>query len=143
MFLVMGLCSGIAAFGLLLGAIWSFFKQRREMASRVPATGSVVELTHRYTGGRGGIYCPVVEFSLPSGETIRFTSDFGSRPASHQIGQSVDVRYDPADPHKAEILSGMSTWLVPAILVFMGGVACCLAVTFLGIYVIAGPQVSP
>ncbi|HEU0296886.1 MAG TPA: DUF3592 domain-containing protein [Anaerolineales bacterium] len=141
MFLVFGLCSGLAALGLLGGAVWSYFKQQRTMQSRVAATGTVVELTSRITAsGRSTIICPVVEFTAPSGEKVRFTSEFGSRPASHSIGQSVAVRYDPADPQKAEIESAMSLWLTPLILVFMGVIACCLAVAFLGFY---GLGISP
>ena len=141
MFLFMGLCFGISALGLLGGAVWAYFKQQRTMETRVATTGIVVELTeHATASGRASMLCPVVEFTVPSGEKIRFTSDFGSRPASHKIGQSVKVRYDSVDPQKAEIESAMTLWLTPAILVFMGAVACCLAVTFLVIY---GLGVSP
>jgi hypothetical protein len=136
MFLLMGLCFGLSAFGLLGGAVWAYFKQRRTMETRVTATGTVVELVST-AGRRGSIYCPVVEYALPSGETIRFTSEFGSRPAGHRVGQSVNVRYDPADPQKAEIESTVSLWLVPLILAFMGVIACCLAMAFLVIFGLA------
>lgn len=139
MFLYMGLCAGLAAFGLLAGAVWAYFSQQRRMQSRVPATGTVVELAQR-PGNRSTIFCPVVEFTVPSGEKIRFTSEFGSRPASHTIGQTVAVRYDPADPQKAEVESGMSLWLMPVIVGGMGVIACCLSVFFLVFY---GVGVSP
>jgi len=142
MFLFMGLCFGVSALGLLGGAVWAYFKQQRTLESRVAATGTVVELTAQVTQ-RGSILCPVVEFTVPSGEKIRFTSDFGSRPAGHKIGQSVNVRYDAADPQKAEIESTMNRWLVPLILVFMGIVAWCLAVAFLGIYGLDPSSFSP
>jgi hypothetical protein len=144
MFLFMGLCFGIAAVGLVGGAVWAYFKQQRTMESRVATTGTVVELTDRITAsGRASMICPVVEFTLSSGEKIRFTSEFGSRPAGHKIGQSVNIRYEAADPQKAEIESTMNCWLVSLILVFMSIVACCLAVSFLGIYFLAGSSVSP
>jgi len=139
MFLYFGLCSGLAALGLLGGAVWAYFKQQRTEQSRVATTGTVVELTTRATQ-RSSIFCPVVEFTVPSAEKIRFTSEFGSRPAGYTIGQSVNVRYDAADPQKAEIESTMNRWLVPLILVFMGVIACCLGITFLGFY---GLGVSP
>jgi hypothetical protein len=82
----------------------------------------------------------VVEFTIPSGEKIRFTSEFGSRPASHTIGQRIAVRYDPADPQKAEVESAMSLWLAPLIMIFMGVIACCLSAVFLGFY---GFGISP
>ena len=133
MFLLFGLLFGLAAFGLLGGAALTYFRQWRTMQSRVPATGIVVELT-RISGNRGYIFCPVVEFAIPSGEKFKFTSQFGTSPASHTIGQTVAVRYDPADPQKAEVESDMSLWLAPLILVFMGVIACCLSLAFIGIY---------
>jgi Na+/proline symporter len=142
MFLFMGLCFGISALGLFGGAVWAYFKQQRTVESRFAATGIVVELATQVTQ-RGSIFCPVVEFTVPSGEKIRFTSDFGSRPAGHKIGQSVNVRYDATDPQKAEIESTMNSWLVPLILVFMSVIACCLAVAFLGIYSVAPSSFSP
>ena len=142
MFLFMGLCFGISALGLLGGAVWAYIKQQRSMESRVAATGTVVELTTQVTQ-RSSIFCPVVEFTVPSGEKIRFTSAFGSRPAGHKIGQSVNVLYDATDPQKAEIESTMNRWLVPLILVFMGVIACCLAVVFLGIYALDPSTFSP
>jgi hypothetical protein len=144
MFLLMSLCFGVSALGLLGGAVWAYFKQQRQMEGRVAATGTVVELTSRTTAsGRANIICPVVEFTAPSGETIKFTSDFGSLPAKHQIGQSVNVRYDAVDPHQAEIESTMSRWLIPLILIFMGVIACCLAVAFLAVYGLGNPSFSP
>jgi hypothetical protein len=142
MFLFMGLCFGVSSFGLLGGALWAYFKQQRQMESRVAATGTVVELTTQATA-RGSIICPVVEFTATSGEKVRFTSEFGSRPARHKIGQSVNVRYDAADPQKAEIESAMNLWLIPLILVFMGAIACCLAVAFLGFYALGLSSSSP
>ena len=133
MFLFMGLCFGISALGLLGGAVWAYIKQQRTMESRVAATGTVVELTMQVTQ-RSSIFCPVVEFTTLTGAQIRFTSEFGSRPAGHKIGQSVNIRYDAADPQKAEIESTMNRWLVPLILVFMGVIACCMGVVFLGFY---------
>ena len=135
MFSLMGLCFGVSAMGLFMGAVWAYFKQQQTMESRAATTGIVVELTDRITAsGRASMICPVVEFTSPSGEKIRFTSEFGSRPASHKVGQSVNVRYEAADPQKAEIESTMNRWLVPLIVGFMGVIACCLAIAFLGLY---------
>lgn len=142
MFLFMGVCFSVSAFGLLGGALWAYFKQQRQMESRVAATGTVVALTTQATA-RGSIICPVVEFTASSGEKVRFTSEFGSRPAGHKVGQSVNVRYDAADPQKAEIESTMNLWLIPLILVFMSAIACCLAVAFLGFYALGVSPPSP
>jgi len=135
MFLFMSLCLGVAGFGLLGGAVWAYLKQQRTMQGRVTATGTVVELTQKSTtSAQGYILCPVVEFTIPSGEKIRFTSEFGSFPAGNKTGDQVKVRYDSSDPQKAEVDSAMSIWLTPLILVFMGLIACCLTVAFLAFY---------
>lgn len=144
MFLLMGLCFGIAAVGLLGGAVWAFVKQQRTMSERVQTSGTVVDLVSRTTASaRSNIICPVVEFKALSGETIRFTSDFGSLPASHKVGQTVNLRYDPVDPHQVEIDSTMNRWLVPVILAFIGSIACCLGIVFLAVYGFGNSSFTP
>lgn len=139
MFLFMGLIIGMIALGLFGGAVWAYISQQRKLSGRDIAAGTVVELNTQVSQ-RGSIFCPVVEFTASSGEKIKFTSEFGSRPAGYKVGQSVKVRYDSVDPQKAEIESAMTLWLIPIILVFMGVIACCLGVVFLGYY---GLGVSP
>jgi Protein of unknown function (DUF3592) len=145
MFLLMGLCFGLSSFALLGGAVWTYFSQKRTAESRVTAAGIVVELVSRVTtSGRASMMCPVVEFTASSGEKIKFTSEFGSLPASHKIGQIVTVRYDPVEPQKAEIDSTMTRWSGPVVYIFMGVIACCLSVSFLGIYwLMSSVPVSP
>jgi len=139
MFLLMGLCFGLSSFALLSAAVWAYFSQQRKVESQVTAVGTVVELVSRVTAsGRASMMCPVVEFTAPSGEKIRFTSEFGSLPAGHKIGQSVTVGYDPVEPQKAEIASTMTRWSGPVIYVFMGVIACCLSVSFLAFYALLG-----
>src|SRR5688500_1065783 len=50
-------------------------------------------------------YFPVVEFTAADGKTHRFVSSLGHGAPQHQIGQVVDVVYDPANPGRAELRS--------------------------------------
>ncbi|MBI3724807.1 DUF3592 domain-containing protein [bacterium] len=100
---------------LVLGAVVVFLKGKRDIEQSVAATGSVVELVLRQR-----VLCPVVEFTSPAGGVVRFESPFGTRPASHEVGQAIAIRYDPADPRKAFIDSALATWLVPAIMTGLG-----------------------
>jgi hypothetical protein len=80
-----------------------------------------VDLVKRVFNPRsGGVYCPVVEFTTAGGQAVRFESQFGTMPASHQVGQTIAVRYEVADPQKAEVDSATSRWLVPGCMIGMG-----------------------
>lgn len=121
----------LLAIGLITGAIVAYARQRAKLNAAHTAEGIVVMLEQRsVTPGNPGAYYPVVEFTAASGQTIRFESNFGSRPAGQRVGQIVSVRYDPANPYKAEIDSGLSRLLIPGILFGMGGIACCLGGLF-------------
>ena len=100
--------------------------QRRKRAASVSASGVVVELRKRVFGpGSAGVYAPVVKFSTGSGAVLRFESTAGTMPASHSVGQSVPVFYDPSAPEAAQIDSGLSNWL---------GSGCLLAFGALGLF---------
>ncbi|MFH2063139.1 MAG: DUF3592 domain-containing protein [bacterium] len=66
-------------------------------------------------------YHPVISFLTEDGQTVEYRSDFGTSPPVHEVGEKVDVIYDPQDPSRAEIDSFVSLWLGP-ILVAGGGV---------------------
>jgi Protein of unknown function (DUF3592) len=125
---------------LIYGAL-SAIKQSRELARQVSTTGSVVDLVKRVINpGSSGVYCPVVEFTTGAGHDVRFESQFGTMPATHQVGQRVAVRYEVTDPQKAEVDSATSRWFVPGCTIGMGlGFVVLGGSLFLiGILVLAG-----
>ena len=125
---------------LIYGAV-SAVRQSRELARQVGATGTVVDLVKRvFNPGSGGVYCPVVEFTTATGQAVRFESQFGTMPATHQVGQTVAVRYEVADPQKAEVDSATSRWFVPGCTIGMGLGFLILggALLAMGILVLAG-----
>ena len=131
-FLSIGCLITLLGFALIIGGIVSYVNQQRRNAQRVPAGGTVIELVQQVmNAGSASDYFPVVEFKTPSGETVRFESDFGSRPAGYRVGQSVQILYDASNPQKAEIQSWLSRWLTVIILGFMGSIALCIGVTFM------------
>ena len=139
--LLVGVLFVLIGLAVLIGGVVTAIKQSRQSAGHTAATGKVVDLVKRvFNAGSAGVYCPVVEFTTDSGEAVRFESDFGTMPASHQVGQSVAVRYDTADPQKAEVDSATSRWLVPGCMILMGLGFLGMGVTFtaIGIAVLAG-----
>ncbi len=125
---------------LIYGAV-SALRQSRELARQVTTTGRVVDLIKRVLNpGSGGVYCPVVEFTTATGQPVRFESQFGTMPATHQVGQTVAVRYEGADPQKAEVDSATSRWFVPGCTMGMGLGFLVLggAMFVIGVLVLAG-----
>jgi hypothetical protein len=133
--LLVGLLFALIGAAVLIGGIVAAARQTRKSARGVEATGTVVDLvTKVFNPGSPGVYCPIVQFTTASGQPIRFESQFGTMPASHRAGQSIAVRYDPADPQKAEVDSATANWFVPGCTIAMG-----LAFLFLGlVFVVIG-----
>ena len=129
--------SCLIAIGCLWAGVSALVTQRRTRAASASAVGVVVELQKQVANpGSGGVYCPTIEFSTPSGEIVRFDSSYGTMPASHKVGQAVKVLYDPKEPHTAEIDSGLSNWLVPGCLLAFAAGAFFFSVMFLGLFLI-------
>jgi len=136
-----GLLFGLIGLAVLVAGVVAAVKQSRKSASGKKATGTVVNLVTRvFNAGSAGVYCPVVDFTSATGHPVRFESQFGTMPASHHVGQTVAVRYDPADPQKAEVDSATANWFVPGCTIAMGLGFLLMALVFLviGIAALAG-----
>lgn len=139
--ILIGLLFTLIGLAVLISGVVSAVKQSRALAQQVGTTGTVVELVKRvFNPGSSGVYCPVVEFTTAAGQDVRFESQFGTMPATHQVGQTVSVRYEVADPQKAEVDSTTSRWFVPGFMIVMGlGFLILGGLMFLiGILVLAG-----
>ncbi len=119
--LLIGVLFVLLGVSVLIGGVVAAVKQSRQSARNVSATGTVVDLVKRVVNpGSAGVYCPVVDFATSTGQAVRFESEFGTMPATHRLGQKIAVRYDPANPQKAEVDSATSRWLVPGCMIGMG-----------------------
>lgn len=127
MLIFIGLLFILIGFAVLLGGIFSILKVRRQLAGSAKATGKVVGFG-TIQGQRGYLYCPQVEFQIPTGQTIKFQSEVGSQPPAYNIGQQVQVVYQTSNPSKAEIDSAMALWFAPGCMSLMG-----LAFLFMGV----------
>jgi hypothetical protein len=138
--LLVGLLFVLIGIAVLIGGVVGAVRQSRESAQRVAATGTVVDVVQRVVNpGSAGIYCPTVDFTTAAGQPVRFQSEFGTMPASHEVGQSIAVRYDPNNPQKAEVDSATSRWLVPGCMIGMGVLFLGMGLVFMviGIAVLA------
>jgi hypothetical protein len=83
----------------------------------ITTTGTVVRLEES-DSSEGGccVYSPVVEFSV-NGLIYSFESDNASDPPAYQVGEVVNVIYDPSDPSTAQIDKWSERWLFPIIII--------------------------
>ena len=112
-------CTTILA-NLFFGAFCLWGAYAATIAYRLETTGIVVPgivigLDESNTDG-SSTYSPVVEFTA-NGQTYTFESDNASSPPAYQVGETVNVRYDPADPNTAQIDKLTERWLMPIILI--------------------------
>ena len=87
----------------------------------VVTQGTVVGVESEFAG-EGNVYLPTVRFITQDGQSIVFTSSTGEDAYLSRIGESVTVRYVPADPTDARIDSFLQLWgglIIPAVI---GGV---------------------
>ena len=141
--LLVGVLFALIGVAVLIGGVVTAVRQSRQTAGHVAATGTVVDLVKRIINpGSGGVYCPVVEFTTGTGQAVRFESDFGTMPATHRVGQTIAIKYDPADPQKAEVDSATSRWFVPGCMAGMGLGFLLMGLIFMviGILVLAKVQ---
>jgi hypothetical protein len=80
-------------------------------------TGTVVRLEES-NSSEGGccVYSPVIEFNA-DGQIHSFEGGNASDPPAYEVGEVVNVIYDPADPGTAQINKWTERWLFPILII--------------------------
>jgi hypothetical protein len=132
--LISGVFSAVGV-GMLVGSFFAFTDTRSFISRAVEAEGQVIGLDRsRSSSGSGSsstTYRPVVEFTSATGKRIEFTSNVGSNPPSHRVGESVRVLYDPVDPDSARIKSFFQLWFVFIIFFVLGLIFAAIGLTMI------------
>jgi hypothetical protein len=107
---------------LIVYSIFSFVHTRYFVRHCAETVGEVIRLERSYSGGQvGGYeYAQVFSFSAADGRSYTVTSDVSSSPAGFDIGEQVNVRYDPKNPNDAKIHTFLQTWGSAGISLFVG-----------------------
>lgn len=117
---------------LICGAAFIGVKKYFFVKNSLVASGVVREMvvvksrrvdSSRRSGG-GTTYAPKVEFKAADGSAYVFKSSVSQNPPAYKKGDSVNVIYNPDNPHKAEINSLMSIWGLVIIMSFLGSGLC-------------------
>jgi hypothetical protein len=79
--------------------------------------GTVVRLSER-SDSNGGCctYVPVIDFKV-NNQVYTFEGDNASYPPAYDVGEQVNVRYDPTNPNTAQIDSLFERWVFPVIII--------------------------
>jgi hypothetical protein len=124
----------LAGLGLLAAGIAVFFRQRAFLARSRTTSGTVVELLTSHRSGKyllkrtpsgftiepKRLYRPVIRFTAPDGHTQDVTAPVASHPAELKVGETVTIRFDPADPAQARIDRPLYLWFGTGMLIFFG-----------------------
>jgi Protein of unknown function (DUF3592) len=108
-FFVWGLICILVGCGFLATALRIYLERKRFLATAEPAAGTVIEARVRGVG-RNAESVPFFEFRTASGEVRRAESLMGSGFQGFEVGQAIPVRYDPADPARAEVDTFAVLW---------------------------------
>lgn len=123
-----GGCLIIIAGLMLMGGVYVVHLFQQDFARTAQtATGTVIELVRG--SGKNKSYYPIVQFLTPRENVYSFQSSMGSDPSAYQVGQQVEILYNPSAPEQAVIAADNSIttnyvmWLfvgVGALLVLVG-----------------------
>ncbi|WP_418125734.1 DUF3592 domain-containing protein [Variovorax sp. 160MFSha2.1] len=102
------------AVGLVLCAVaWLLHHNTATfIASAGRTQGEVMRLLHVESSKRNesGTWKPLVRFKAPSGEIIEFAPSSSSSPPAYEVGETVDVFFDPNAPQDAMLDGFFSLW---------------------------------
>ncbi len=108
---------------ILLAVTWSQISNSRDRLARgQTAIGNVIGYDDEYDYDEGATaFYPVVRFSLAQGGPSTFTSSVGGM-KTYDIGDEVEVLYDPANPETATIKSFKELYLAAILTGLLGAV---------------------
>jgi hypothetical protein len=99
---------------LLLLASYRYGKQNEFIKTAEKAEGIVVDNQTKLSSKRKRSFAPIVEFISKDNKKIRFVSSVSSNSPSYNVGEKVNVYYDPMTPQNAQIDSFLERWGVTA-----------------------------
>jgi len=88
---------------LLAFAGVSYMREADFLGRAESASGQVVDFNLSSSTEGGSSYCPVIDFTTKDGQPVKYFANVCSSPPSYDIGEEVQVLYDPEDPKKVQM----------------------------------------
>ena len=108
---------------LALIGVFLFIRTRIFIGKAQEVKGTLMQMVYSRSSsssGSGGGYAPVYQFKTLDGQSIVIQDSLSSNPPRFQVGQEIDVLYEPGNPQKARINKWMNLYFVPVLLGGMG-----------------------
>lgn len=110
---------------LLIAACFISLSRMRTFVSKAQQTqGTIVDMVFSRGSSTSSnasyTYTPVFEFRAMSGQMIRVKESVSSNPPQFQVGETVEVIYDPEAPQGARIHKWSNLYLFPVLFGVMG-----------------------
>ena len=135
--LTVGIVFSLVGGLLALIGVFLFIRTRIFIGNAQEAKGTVIQMVYSRSSSSNssGGYAPIYQFRTLDGQNIVKQDSLSSNPPRFQVGQELDVLYEPGNPQKARINKWMNLYFAPVLLGGMG-------LTFGGVgMVIVFPQV--
>lgn len=100
--------------------LYEAIQTRQEISTYQTTAGTIVDNTYQSTSENGGAYYPIIEFKPLDGPTTRFTDGIGSLPPDYEVGETIEILYNPQDVRQARINSWKRLWFAPTLLIAIG-----------------------
>lgn len=140
------LVAGVIIGGNLLAGLVLFYRAWRFAGNALTTTGAVTVLKRRGSTKSGrALYSPVVSFIAADGRRVEFIDPILRHPAGFEVGERVEVLYDPQNFKRARVSKSRWDVYFPAwVFLLVGGVlllACALLVlVFAIVTALVGPM---
>ncbi|QHT67515.1 DUF3592 domain-containing protein [Rhodocytophaga rosea] len=105
---------------LLTVCVISYYNEQQFLNKAISSSGIVTQLGESRSSKGSSTYYPIVEFTDQTGKKTIFSSSYSSSPPAYEVGETVEVLYEPGKPSQAEIKGFFSQWLAALITGFLG-----------------------
>ncbi len=112
---------------LSLVAVVLLIRTRGFLARAHAVKGTVIEMVYSRSSEGGGGYSPRYQFVTTDGQVIVRKDNLSTNPPRFQVGDEIDVLYEPAKPQKARINKWMNLYFLPTLLGGLGAVSALVA----------------
>ena len=102
---------------VLIGIAYFLWLRTKEFIAQArPVKGTVIGMV----SDSEGAFAPVFKFTASNGDVIEKQETVYSKPASHKVGEIIDILYDQNNPQAARIAKTSSLYFTPVLLAVMG-----------------------